>query len=50
MRFLSEENSIDIHRNIRFLLALMLNVEVLMSYQTSNKVRQRARHQKGNDE
>jgi hypothetical protein len=44
------ENSMDVHSNIRFLAALMLNVEVLMSYQTSNKVRQRTRHQKRNDE
>jgi hypothetical protein len=44
------ENSMDIHSNIRSLAALMLNVDVLMSYQTSNKVRQRTRHQKRYDE
>jgi len=38
VRFLSEAHSIDIHRNIRFLLVLMLNVEMLMSYRLSNKV------------
>jgi len=37
VRFLSEANSIDIHRNIRFLLVLMLNVEMLMSYQLSTR-------------
>src|SRR5438105_225907 len=37
VRFLSEANSIDIHRNIRFLLALMVNVEMLVSYQFSTR-------------
>jgi len=34
---MSEANSIDIHRNIRFLLVLMLTVEMLMSYQLSTR-------------
>ena len=32
-----EAHSIDIHRNIRFLLVLMLNVEMQMPYQLSTR-------------
>jgi hypothetical protein len=32
-----EAHSIDIHRGIRFLLFLMLNVEMQMSYQLSTR-------------
>jgi len=35
VRFLSEKISIVIHGNIRFLLVLMLNVEVPVPYQLS---------------
>jgi hypothetical protein len=33
-KLFGEENSIDFHSNIRFLAALVVNVEVLMPYQT----------------
>jgi hypothetical protein len=32
-----EAHSIDIHRNIRFLCVLMLNVQMLMAYQHSTR-------------
>jgi hypothetical protein len=45
-----EENSIDVHSNIRFPLALMLNVDVLMSYQLSTRSGGEFRHQERNHE
>ena len=39
VRFLSEKISIVIHRNIRFFLPLMVNVEVPVSYQLSRSCR-----------
>jgi hypothetical protein len=40
----------DVHRNIRFLLALMLNVEVPVSYQLSGASGSPGRHRKRNNE
>jgi hypothetical protein len=50
VRFLSEKISIVIHRNIRFVLPLMVKVEMPVSYQVLFYVRQRTRHQKHYDE